>query len=405
MKLIQILLIITCIAFAEDRSFIIMVSFDGFRYDYIEKINTPNLDFVIKNGVKAESLIPVFPSLTFPNHYSIATGCFTETHKIMGNSFYSKEYNEYYSYKDSQTVQNGKFYDCEPIWVTAERQNIRTATYFWVGSEAKIKGYYPSIYKNYDSGVDFISRIDSALAWIELPIEKRPRLIMLYFNEPDYTAHKYGPLDASVFEKVKYLDNILGELIIGINKISFTNKINLIIVSDHGMASISKNRMIILDEYIDLNNWNVNGSGPLVQLTPNRNYNKIKMSQFWIELQNIPNIKAYKKEHLPEYFHFNNINTGEFIVMADEGWMISKKNIQNNNIFSLKGMHGFDSSSKKMHGIFYAMGPDFIKGMTINSFDNIHIYPLLCNILDIQPYEGEFDTPEGKLSVLQNILK
>ncbi len=405
MKYLRLILTITCFTFAGDNPYVIMISFDGFRYDYPEKVNSPNLDYIRDNGIKAESLIPVFPSLTFPNHYSIATGCYSETHKITGNNFYSKEFGTKYSYRNSNTVQNEKFYDCEPIWVTAERQNIKTATFFWVGSEARIKGYYPSIYKNYTTGVGFKTRIDSAMAWLELPETIRPHLIMLYFSEPDHTAHEKGPENDSTLNKAEYMDSILGYLLDRIKQKDIKDKINLIVVSDHGMASINKKNQIILDDYVtDLKSWFINGQGPIVHLDRKRKWDKTLLNKMRTEIRSIPHVKVYEKENLPERLHFNNINTGEIVIIADEGYMIATKWSLKNTIFSLKGMHGFDPSSKLMHGIFYAIGPDFKNGYNINSFENIHIYPLVCNLLGIDQYFGTPDTPEGNISVLKEIL-
>lgn len=229
---------------------------------------------------------------------------------------------------------------------------------------------------------------------------------MLYFSEPDHTAHEKGPDDTAVLEKAEYMDSILGYLLDKIRKINISTKINLIVISDHGMTSISKNRRIILDDYLtNLKSWYVNGQGPVVQLDRKRKYDSKLLDQIRKEIKSIPNVNVYEKNDLPMDLHFNNINTGEFVIIADEGWMISTKWTMKNTIFSLKGMHGFNPSLENMHGIFYAMGPNFKNGLEIDSFENIHIYPMVCNVLGIQPYNGKPDSPEGRLSVLQDILK
>ena len=167
-------LILICIAllsfiFSNNDNYVLMVSFDGFRYDYMDKVSTPHFDRIEKKGVVSEGLIPVFPSLTFPNHYSIATGSYSGKHNITGNSFFDKTFDEMYDYRNKNTVRDPKFYKSEPIWVTAERQGLKTASYYWVGTEAPIKGYSPSIFKYYDGAVSFTSRIDSVVSWFELP--------------------------------------------------------------------------------------------------------------------------------------------------------------------------------------------------------------------------------------------
>ncbi|MEE3196351.1 MAG: ectonucleotide pyrophosphatase/phosphodiesterase, partial [Candidatus Neomarinimicrobiota bacterium] len=193
---ISIYLIIISISasiYAEDGQYVLLVSMDGFRSDYLEIADTPNFDKMSKNGVKAEGLKPVFISKTFPNHYSIATGMYAESHGLIANSFFASDINKYYSIRDRESVENGDFYGGEPIWVTAERQGMNTASYFWVGTEASIAGVHPSIWKRYDQKVPFDDRIDSVMTWFSLPMSNRPRLVMLYFHEPDWTGHKYGP--------------------------------------------------------------------------------------------------------------------------------------------------------------------------------------------------------------------
>ena len=171
------------------------------------------------DGVKAEALIPVFPTLTFPNHYSIATGAYSGTHNITGNSFYNKQYNEKYSLYDKKTVRDAKFYKSEPIWVTAERQEIKSASYFWVGTEAPVKGYSPSIFKYYDGSVSFHARVDSIISWLKLPEIIRPQLMMLYFSEPDQTGHNEGIHEPEIVESIEEMDELLGYLL---NKLTKT---------------------------------------------------------------------------------------------------------------------------------------------------------------------------------------
>ena len=151
----------------SNEEYVILVSFDGFRYDYADRVETKNFDYLENWGVKSKSLKPVFPSFTFPNHYSIATGCYADKHKIIGNEFKTELGN--YSYKNKSSVQDPKWYGAEPIWVTAEKNGIITATYFWVGSEAPINGVYPTYYKNYENGIDPDVKIDQVVDWLELP--------------------------------------------------------------------------------------------------------------------------------------------------------------------------------------------------------------------------------------------
>ncbi len=371
--------------YSSELPYILVVSFDGFRYDYTNLVDTPNFNDLAESGIKAESLIPVFPSLTFPNHYSIATGSYSGSHYITSNTFFSKVLNQKYSLYDKNAVRDAKFYRSEPIWVTAERQGIRTASFYWVGSEAKIKGVYPSIYKNYDGSIPFKTRIDSVISWFELPDTKRPNLIMLYFSEPDHTGHETGPESKETFNSVSEMDALLGYLREKLKELEIYQKLNLIVLSDHGMSSVSKDRLIILDEYIsDLENYSFDGSGTMLQIDYKNKSDKNKLTE---ELKLIPNCDIFKKDDIPQRFHFNNLNTGDYLILANEGWFITDSNNMTVKDFILKGMHGYDPNYPNMHGIFFAEGPNFKKGLVMPSFENIHIYSLLCKILNIKPYK------------------
>ena len=404
-KLIIQLLLFFSIGFSGDQPYVLMVSFDGFRYDYTEMAHTPNFDRLAADGVKAEALIPVFPTLTFPNHYSIATGAYAGTHNITGNSFYDKQYHEKYSLYDKETVRDAKFYKSEPIWVTAERQEVKSASYFWVGTEAPVKGYSPSIFKYYDGSVSFHARVDSIISWLKLPEEIRPQLTMLYFSEPDQTGHNVGVHKPEIIKSIEEMDELLGYLLNELETLKIYPDLNIVVVSDHGMIDVSEDRLVILDDYISrLGDLYINGRGTHVQFDLKKGEEKYK-NTLLTELKEIPNCRIWKKDEIPVRFHFNNGNTGEYLLLADEGWFITTKTEMEEHDFTLGGMHGYDPQLPNMHGIFYAMGPDLKSGLQIPAFENIHIYPLICELLDIIPYSGMNDTPEGDIRVLQDILK
>ena len=403
-KLIFYFMMFFIIGFAGDQPYVLMVSFDGFRHDFTTMADTPNFDRLELEGVKADALIPVFPSLTFPNHYSIATGAYSGTHNITGNSFYDKKYRKKYSLYKKETVRNEKFYKSEPIWVTAERQGVKAASFFWVGSEAPIKGYLPSIFKYYDGSVPFKARIDSVLSWFQLPVKKRPQLIMLYFSEPDHTGHTWGVNTPEIVEVIEEMDDLLGYLLHNLETLEIYSNLNLIIVSDHGMTNVSENKRIVLDEYISrIDDLYINGRGSHVQFDLKKFKRKYKQTLFK-ELEKIPHCQVWKKNNIPKRFHFNNNNTGEFMLLADEGWLITTQSAMDKNEFTLGGMHGYDPQLPNMHGIFYAIGTDIKSNLRISAFENIHIYPLTCKLLEIDPYSGKDDSPDGELQILNHIL-
>ena len=381
MKLKYLFIFILSFLFSNNDKYTLVVSFDGFRHDYINRVSTPNFDRFIRGGVSS-SLIPVFPSLTFPNHYSIATGHYSDKHNILGNSFYSKRLDKDYSMRDSEAVQNGDFYGMEPIWVTAERNDLLSATFFWIGSEAEINGYRPSIYKNYDGSVTFKSRVDSVVSWYKLPKEKRPNLTMLYFSEPDYTGHGYGPNSNEVNSSIIEMDKLFGYLIKELSRTEVYSSLDIIVVSDHGMVEVSPNKVILLDEYIDMDNYKTVLSFAVTHL-----WNKGDDSDISNIFEANNNVEIYKRGYFPNKFHFSNDDSPDYMIVSDLGWSITTSQKLNQKKNFPGGMHGYDSDYTEMHGIFFANGPSFKKGKRIDPFENINIYPLICHTLGISPYE------------------
>ena len=387
-KMAIILILITTFLFcieSEDQ-YVILISFDGFRYDYTDRVETPNFDYLEKWGVKAKSLKPIFPSFTFPNHYSIATGCYANKHGILGNEF--KTGLGRYSYKNKNTVQDAKWYGAEPIWVTAEKNGIITATYFWVGSEAPIGGYYPTYYKNYQNGIDPKKKVDQAINWLELPVNERPRLICLYFNEPDHAGHVFGANSKEVNNQIKESDNILGYLLRSLTKLDIYNRTNILIVSDHGMVDVSKEKVINIDDF-NISGV-IDGKGPVMNI--------ITQDEFLITIPNVKVISSLENNDL----NYNN-PIYDFLLIADEGWMMYTNDHleEYDGKLPIKGMHGYNPDNMNMHAIFYAYGPRFKKAMEIDTFELIHIYPILCELLKISPYKDI----DGRLEVLKPILR
>ncbi len=375
----------------NEQEYVILVSFDGFRHDYVDRVETSYFDYVEKWGVKAKSLKPVFPSFTFPNHYAIATGCYSDKHKILGNEFNTEMGR--YSYKDKNSVQDARWYGAEPIWVTAEKNDIITATYFWVGSEAKIGGYYPTYYKNYESGINPYKKVDQAIEWLGYPISSRPRLVCLYFEEPDHAGHVFGPNSIEVANEIKSSDDILGYLLKSISKIDIFDKINVVIVSDHGMVDVSENKIINIDDF--------NLSGILDGKGPVMSFKVDSEIDFSINELNIPNVSIVPSKNNNNLNYHNSLY--DYLFIANEGWMMYKSEHikQYNGKLPVKGMHGYHSDYMNMHAIFYAYGPCFKENYKIKTFELIHIYPLLCELLGINPN----DNIDGDLKVLKSILK
>jgi len=379
-----------------------MISFDGFRSDYLDWYDTPNMDNFISKGVRAEGLIPVFVSKTFPNHYSIATGLYAENHGLIGNHFYDPLLDDEYSLSDRSKVEDPKFYEGEPIWVTAEKNNIQTASYFWVGSEAPIKNTYPTRWKRYDHDFPFDSRIDSVVNWLSMPKKQRPNLCLLYFHEPDHTGHETGPKSNETAMMVTKMDSLFGILISKLDQLPIASKLNILVVSDHGMTEISSERTIDLSNHIETSKMKQEGSGPYSLLY---DMDKNEIGNIVDKLNTVPKISAYAKKDIPDRYHFKHHHRiKDVLVIADEGWYINNQAISSSSKIGAYipkgGTHGYDNQLKSMHALFIANGPAFKKGIKVPPFENVNIYPLICHILNIDPNKNI----DGNLENIIHIL-
>ncbi len=377
----------------ENAPYLVVLSMDGFRWDYSNMYNTPNLDSIARVGVKAKSLIPSFPSKTFPNHYTIATGLYPEHHGIVLNTFTDPAIGDY-KLSDRKAVQNPDFYLGEPIWVTAENQGLRTACYYWPGSEAPIKGVYPSIWKKYDATVTYENRIDSVFSWLQLPSGIRPHLILWYFDEPDHIGHLEGPFAKDTKTTVERLDSLVGVFCHKINQLPNADSINLVFLSDHGMGQITKDKSIALAEYLH-EDWveSIRGGNPLVMLKPFEQYT----DTVWSVLSSIPHMKVYSKETMPDSFHYTESNRIlDYVCVADSAYALFWKNTH----FVNGGTHGYDPSDTDVHAIFYGSGPALKEGYVSESFPNVDLYPLFARILNLEPAETD-----GSLAEVESVLK
>ena len=367
-------------------NYVIIVSFDGFRWDYTDLYETPNFNQLAEDGVKADRLIPSFPTKTFPNHYSMATGLYPDHHGIINNSFQAPDLDLFYRIRSQEMVQNPDFYDGEPIWVTAENQGVKSASFFWVGSEAPIKGVLPSIWKEYNEAISFDSRIDTVISWLKLPLVKRPRFIMLYFHEPDAVGHRFGPEHQSTGEVIQNLDRILGDLRDELSKLPYGDKINLIVTSDHGMGAISPDRYVNMLDHVD-QAWmkDFYGGNPVYLIDTWEGYADTTAKV----LDDVDGLSAWKKEDLPKYLNYGtNERIPEVVVVADSSWSIgAREDAAGYN----GGAHGYDNTNSDMHTIFFADGPAFKDNYKHPSFENVDIYLLIAQILDLEPAETDGD--------------
>ena len=376
---------------------LLLISLDGFMPEYLDRVDTPHLDRLIAGGVMAEALTPVFPSKTFPNHYSIATGLFPENTGVVSNTMYDPEFEERFSLGNRDAVTDGRWYGGEPIWVTAEKQGMRAGTMFWVGSEAEIQGIRPTFWNDYDNSVPYNSRVDSIVNWLTLENELQTRLTTLYFSSVDGTGHRHGPNSQEVVDAVENADATIGYLIEQLEAKGIWPNINIIIVSDHGMAEVTPEKIIMLDDIIDLEDVRVVDWTPVAMLQPDEG----KKDEIYSQLKAAENnYVVYKKEDIPEEYRIkNHYRVPEIMMIADMNYTITSR-----SFFESRGVsgatHGWDHRAPEMQGVFVAHGPGFVEGQTIPSFQSVHIYEAMCYLLGLNPAEND-----GSLETLSPILR
>ena len=376
---------------------LLLVSVDGFRADYMHLYNTSHLDELAENGVKAEYMIPVFPTKTFPNHYSIATGLYAENSGIISNNMYDEEFDEYYSLANRQAVQSAKWYEGEPIWVTAEKQGIPTAPLFWPGSEAPIGGSYASRWAPYDDELPYKARVDSVLHWLDIEDEPAPQFMALYFSKADTYGHRYGPESDSVARAVEEIDGHIGYLIKELRDRELSDDLNIIIVSDHGMATTSKEKVILLDNLIPLDDVEIVDLAPVTAIrTSEENQMKIYEQLKTKE----EHFNVYLKSELPERWNYKHHKRVQNITLvAYSGYTVTTSDrFQEDNFPG--GNHGYAPESEEMRSFFLASGPGFKVGYRSDPFQSIHLYELMAHLLQIEPAPND-----GTLDSLKMILK
>ncbi len=377
-----------------DERILVVLSLDGFRWDYPQIHGAPNLDQMAKEGVKAESMIPSFPSTTFANHYTMATGLYPDHHGILVNRFYDPVLKETYNEPGKRSsVEEGKFYGGEPIWVTAEMQGLKTATFFWVGSEADVKGIRPTYWKRYEHKFPFEQRLDTVIAWLNMPEEKRPRLIMWYFDEPDSSGHRFGPENDSLQPTIHRVDSLVGVFRNKLATLPIADKVDFIVVSDHGMATLSPDRQIILDQFVDTSMIShIDGWNPTMNLIVKDEFE----DEVYEAFKKVPHLRIWKHGEAPEHLnHGTHPRTHDMTLLANDGWSIFWSWTVNKS----KGTHGYDIKNTDVHAIFYAVGKSFKNDTIISPFQNIHLYPLMADILNLEPAQAD-----GSLDSIKMIL-
>lgn len=370
---------------------VVMISLDGFRWDYPLWYDTPFFDKMAKHGVES-GLVPSFPSKTFPNHYTLATGLYPDHHGIIANSFFDIERDVVFAISDPKTKSQERYWGGEPIWLTAKHQGVKTAVFYWPGSDVAIKGEYPDMYHVYDSAnrLSMEERVDSMLAVMRQPKGKRPQLLMGYMEEPDHSGHVYSPHSKQARQAVEEQDALMERLYEGLMALPYSESIDFIVVSDHGMAVVTPDRKIsvmdkIKPEWVNRIEGNI----------PAHIYAKEGCRDSIYEaLKNVDHLRVWKKGEVPEIFHYGkNKLCGDVIASPELGHIFTDGKVVES------GQHGFDPYYSDMHALFRAVGPDF-KNVKREHFKNVNVYPIVCHLLGIEPAKND-----GNLEEMRDILK
>jgi len=388
-KLLTLLLALAAgAAAAQPTNPVILVSMDGFRPDYLDRGVTPNLNRLVAGGVRALAMRPSFPSITFPNHYTLVTGMRPDHHGIVDNTMIDKTISDKrFTLSNAEAVADRRWWDqAEPVWVTAERNGIHTGTMFWPGSEAAIHGVRPTVAPKFDGKLPASARVDTLLSWLDRPADQRFGFMTLYFDDVDHAGHEFGPSAPQTTEAVALVDQAIGRLLDGLA--SRHIDANLVIVSDHGMADVSTERVLPLQNVLPRGSYEEVTSGPYAAINPSSPDNEGKLAAALAKPY--AHIQCWRKEEIPARLAYgHNARVPAFLCLADPGWSI---------VFSDKsaakvkgGKHGYDNVAPEMAATFIAAGPAFKPGVVLPAFDNVDVYPLLMRLLDVAPLPSDGD--------------
>ncbi len=380
------------------KPYVILISADGFRADFIEKYEASFLQTISKKGVRAKYMQPSYPSVTFPNHYTIVTGLYPSHHGLVDNTYLDVATGKQYSMGNKKMVSEGKWYGGTPLWVLAEQQKMISASFFWVASEADIQGIKPTYHYIYNEQTTIGKRIQTVKDWLSLPEERRPHLITMYFPDVDHDAHTFGPEDPRVKKSVQFVDSSINALQNALAPLKLP--INYVFVSDHGMTTVDVDNTIGLPAAVDKNDFNVPWGDALLHLYA-KDTSKVESTYQALKQDN--RFTTYKLDETPDYWHYKKLDDwhnrlGDLI-------LVPKSIHQVFNLGTRKptpGKHGFDNKEVDMRASFLAWGPAFKKGLLIDGFENVHVYPLVAHILGLKVDEQKID---GKFEVLSSTLK
>ena len=377
---------------------LILVSIDGYRADYLDRGHSPILSALASDGVRSQGMRPVFPSLTYPNHYTLVTGLYPDQHGIVSNSMHDPVLGNF-SPSNRAANTDGRWWDqAEPLWVTAEKQGLRTASVFYPGTQAEIHGVRPSYWQLFDSSVQPDARVDQALQWFDLPTTQRPKLISLYFEQVDVAGHNYGPDSLQVDEAMMTVDAALGRLVDGLRQRGMFETTNIVVLSDHGMSATSADRVVLMDQIVNVEHIELVTSIVNAGINPKPGY-EAEVERALLAPH--PHLQCWRKSGVPKNFHYgHNGRIPAIVCVTDDGWMITTASTASRTAHVPLGEHGYDNNEPQMRALFVGRGPAFKQHLSVPVFDNIHVYALLAKLSGVTPRPNE-----GRLAVSARMLR
>lgn len=391
-------LALSCRSQPSFKSTVLLISLEGFRWDYLEKADTPSLDRLVATGVKAQALIPIFPTHSLPNLYTLVTGLYPENHGIISDLMYDPVFDATYDVENQESVAEGRWYEGEPLWVTVEEQGLISATLFWPGAGADYRGRRPTYAYGGADSLSHSDRVNQLLAWVDLPPDRRPAFMALHLNAGDLPGHT-DPDSLELPRAIQQIDSTLGNLFQGLVQRGLMEQIDIVVVSDHGITRTDSTQVIFLDDYVELDQAGVIDWSPILGLRPDEGiqgeiYDALKGAH--------PHLQIYRREEVPFRLHYSNhYRIPPILGIADEGWSITTHEVYDTDPSRFGvGRYGYDPRYPSMHGIFIARGPAFQNGLVVEPFQNIHIYNLITRVLGIDPApnDGNIDSVRAMLA-------
>ena len=378
------------------KTTVILISIDGMRSDYLELHKPPALNRIAAEGTRAKWMQPAYPTKTFPNHYTIATGLYPDNHGLIENNMYDAERDKVFGLHDRDAVQDPAWWSGEPIWVTATKAGRVAGAYFFPGTETLIQGIAPKYWKQYDGKVPNEERVDTILSWFELPAEERPTIITMYFSDVDDAGHAHGPESAETRDALLKVDGSIERLVKGLKAIGADKKTNLIIVSDHGMAPFKWRDAVVLDMLFDANDARrIFWTGEFTQIFPKSGREDAIYDAIRSKLP--PTAKIYRKHEFPARFKFGKAKRiAPLVVVPEVGTIITNKERyaryeKEGTLDKLRGGHGYDNAHPLMRASFIGYGPAFKKGYLSEPFESVDVYNLMARILKLKPAPNDGD--------------